>query len=76
MMAELVLQLIQRTPGEKLTTIQDDNAEQDHKLKPWQMYFSGQFSDLFKQDGKIRFYKVQAEFIANLVLIQQTGKEC
>ena len=49
-------------------------AETDDDLNDWQKHFSKQFHHLFRRVGRIRNYKVQAEFFRNLVPIQQKGR--
>ena len=43
-------------------------------MDSWQTYFSKQFSNLFSRVGKIRSYKVAAEFFENLAPVQQKGR--
>ena len=43
---------------------------EDEQMDQWQSYFS----KLFTRVGKIRNYKVQAEFFKNLVPVQQKGR--
>ena len=43
-------------------------------LDDWQKHFSRQFHHLFRRVGRIRNYKLQAEFFKNLVPIQQKGR--
>ena len=46
----------------------------DDDLDDWQKHFSKQFHHLFRRVGRIRNYKVQAEFFKTLVPIQQKGR--
>ena len=46
----------------------------DNDLDDWQTHFSKQFQHLFRRVGRIRNYKVQAEFFKNLTPIQQKGR--
>ena len=62
------------TPVEHVMTIQDDNAESDHKIQQWQEYFNTQFSNLFKWVGEVRSDKIQAEFFASLMPVLQKGR--
>ena len=43
-------------------------------MDPWQLYFSRLVPKLFTRIGKIRNYKVQAEFFKNFVPVQQKGR--
>ena len=43
-------------------------------MDPWQQYFSKLVQKIFTRIGKIRNYKVQAEFFKNLVPVQQKGR--
>ena len=71
-MSHLGLQLVQRKTGQDLMSIQDAVGEDDEvQFEKWQDYFSKLFSSQFKWVGKIRNYKVQAEFFNNLIPIQQ-----
>ena len=71
-MVELWLQLVQKKPAHKVMSIQDESDSDDgNELEKWQDYFSELSSNLFIRVGKIRNYKVRAEFFANLMLIQQ-----
>ena len=47
---------------------------QDGELNLRQNYFSQQFSNFFIGVGKIRNYKVQAEFFEKLTPVQQKGR--
>ena len=44
------------------------------ELDSWQTYFSKQFSNLFNRVGKIRNYKLQAEFFENFIPVKQKGR--
>ena len=46
----------------------------DEQMDPWQLYFSKLFPKLFTRIGKIKNYKVQAEFFKTLVPVQQNGQ--
>ena len=43
-------------------------------IRPWQTYFSKQLNNLFHRVGKIKNYKVLAEFFETLTPIQQKGR--
>ena len=78
-MPNLGLQIVQRTPEEKVLSAQGeqpgDKAEgEEDSLDPWQTYFSKQFNNLFHRVGKIKNYKVHAEFFETLTPIQQKGR--
>ena len=76
-MPQLGLQLVQQSPGEQIMSIGEENQdalEPERELDSWQTYFSKQFSNLFSRVGKIRNYKVQAEFFENLTPVQQKGR--
>ena len=48
--------------------------ETDNDLDDWQKHFRQRFHHLFHRVGRIRNYKVQAEFFKNLTPIQQKGR--
>ena len=76
-MHQLGLQLVQQSPGEQIMSIGEGNQnalEPEGELDSWQTYFSKQFSNIFSRVGKIRNYKVQAEFYENLTPVQQKSK--
>ena len=63
LMPNLGLQLVQRKPGQEVMSIQEIVGDEgESQLEKWQDYFSKLFSNLFNGVGKIRNYKVQAEF--------------
>ena len=77
LMPQLGLQLVQQTPGDQIMSIGEgshDALEPEGELDSWQTYFSKQFSNLFSRVGKIRNYKVAAEFFENLTPVQQKGR--
>ena len=77
LMPQLGLQLVQQTPGDQIMSIGEENQdalESEGELDSWQSYFSKQFSNLFNRVGKIRNYKVQAEFFENLTPVKQKGR--
>ena len=79
LMPNLGLQTVQRTPEEKVMSVQGEQpgAEtigEEDPLDPWQTYFSKQFNNLFQRVGKIENYKVHAEFFETLMPIQQKGR--
>ena len=41
-------------------------TEEEDSLDPWQTYFSKQFNNLFNRVGKIKNYKVHADFFRNV----------
>ena len=72
---QLGLQLVQQSPpGDQIMSIDEVDPEPsmpEGELDSWQTYLSKQFSNLFNRLGKIRNYKVQAEFFENLIPVQQ-----
>ena len=83
LMGKLGLQLMQADPRGEVMNIQgaEDNSckeghdePEDEQMDQWQSYFSKLFPKLFTRVGKIRNYKVQAEFFKNLVPVQQKGR--
>ena len=67
LMPELGLQLVQKTPGERVMEIHYEHAEGEYaegenNLDQWQDFFSKQFSKLFTRINKLRNHKVRAEF--------------
>ena len=76
LMPELVLMLVQAQSAKGVHSIQshESTVETDDDLDDWQKHFSRQFHHLFRRVGRIRNYKVQAEFFKNLVPIQQKGR--
>ena len=74
-MSHLGLHLVQRKPGQEVMSIQETVGDEGvSQLEKWQDYFSKLFSNLFNRVGKIRNYKVKAEFSNNLITIQQKGR--
>ena len=77
LMPQLGLHLVQQSPGKQIMFIEEGNQdalEPEGELDSWQTCFSKQFSNLFSRVGKIRNYKVQAEFFENLTPVQQKGR--
>ena len=77
MLPQSGLQLVQQTPGDQIMSVDEEPKEEtrrDLEFDSWQNYFSEQFSNLFKLVGKIKNYKVQAEFLENLTPIQKKGR--
>ena len=83
LMGKLGLQLMQADPRGDVMNIQgaeDISCKEGHdepeeeQMDQWQSYFSKLFPKLFTRVGKIRNYKVQAEFFKNLVPVQQKGR--
>ena len=79
LMPNLGLQLLQRTPEQKVMSVQGEQpgaetSSKEDSLDPWQTYFSEQFDNLFHRIGKIKNYKVQADFFETLTPIQQKGR--
>ena len=75
-MPNLGLQIVQRTPEQKVMSVQGkqpgaETSSEEDSLNPWQTYFSKQFDNLFHRVGKIKNYKVQAEFFETSTPIQQ-----
>ena len=71
LMPNLGLQIVQRTPEQKVMSVQGEQPEaetssEEYSLDPWQTYFSKQFNNFFHRVGKIKDYKVQAEFFETL----------
>ena len=79
LMPNLGLQIVQRTPEEKVMSVQGEQpgaetTREDDSLDPRQTYFSEQFNNRFHRVGKIKNYKVHAEFFETLTPIQQKGR--
>ena len=84
LMGKLGLQLMQADPrgavmnirGMENNTCEKERAEEpeNEQMDPWQQYFSKLFPILFTRIGKMRNYKVQAEFFITLVPVQQKGR--
>ena len=76
LMQELGLMLVRAPAGQGVHNIQKqvDAAEQGEDLDDWQNHFTKQFYKFFHRVGRIRNYKVQAEFFKNLMPIQQKGR--
>ena len=69
---------MQRTPLDQVMSIGEEDTEasrQEGELDSWQTYFSKQYSNLFNRIGKIRNYKMQADFFENLTPVQQKGRD-
>ena len=74
LMSHLGLHLEQRKLGQELMSIQETVGDKgESQLEKWQDYFCKLFSNIFSRMGKIRNYKVQTEFLNNLIPIQQKG---
>ena len=78
-MPNLGLQIVQRTPEQKVMSVQGkqlgaETSSEEDSLDPWQTYFSKQFDNLFHRVGKIKSYKVQAEFFETSTPIQQKSR--
>ena len=79
LMPNLGLQIVQRTPEEKVMSVQGEQPgaetpSEEDSLDPWQTYFSKQINNLFHRVGKIKSYKVHAEFFETLTTKQQKGQ--
>ena len=76
LMPALGLMLVQAPPTKGVNSIhsQEGTLETDNDLDDWQKHFGKQFHHLFCRVGRIRNYKVQAEFFKNLTPIQQKGR--
>ena len=75
----LGLQIVQKTPEESVMSVQSDQSaaeatEVEDSLEHWQTYFSKQFENLFNRVGKIKNYRVHADFFETLTPIQQKGR--
>ena len=78
LMTQLGLQLVHQSPGDQIMSIGEENQdalEPEGELDSWKTYFSQQFPNLFNRVGKIRNYKVQAEFFENLTQSNRKGVE-
>ena len=76
LMPALGLMLVQAPPTKGVNSIHshEGTLETDNDLDDWQKHFGKQFHHLFCRVGRIRNYKVQAEFFKNLTPIQQKGR--
>ena len=79
LMPNLGLQIVQKAPEENVMSVQGEkpgveSTEGEGSLDPWQIYFSKQFNNLFNRVGKIKSYKVHADFFETLTPIQQKGR--
>ena len=75
----LGLQIVQKASEENVMSVQGEHfgaevTEGEDSLDPWQIYFSKQFNNLFNRVGKIKNYKVHADFFETLTPIQQKGR--
>ena len=80
LMPNLGLQIVQRAPEEKVMSVQGEPpgaeaTEEEDSLDTYQIYFSKQFNNLFNRVGKIKNYKVHADFFETLTPIQQKGRK-
>ena len=75
-MPELGLMLVEAPAEQGVDNIQKhgDIVEQDENHDDWQKHFSKQFHHLLHRVGRIRNYKMQAEFSKKLIPIQQKGR--
>ena len=75
LMPALGLMLVQAPLTEGVNSIhsKEGTVATDNDLDDWQKHFNKQFHHLFRRVGRIRNYKVQAEFFKNLTPIQQKG---
>ena len=79
LMPNLGLQIVQRTPEEKVMSVQEERPGHETTSKedssdPWQTYFSKQFNNLFHRVSQIKTYKVHADFFETLTTIQRKGR--
>ena len=76
LMSALGLMLVQAPSTEGVNSIhsKEGTVSTDNDLDDWQTHFSKQFQHLFRRVGRIRNYKVQADFFKNLTPIQQKGR--
>ena len=76
LMPALGLMLVQAPSVKGVHSLQSHGStvETDDDLDDWPKHFSKQFHHLFRRVGRIRNYKVQAEFFKKLVPIQQKGR--
>ena len=76
LMPSLGLMLVQApsTEGVKSIHTTEGTVAMDNDLDEWQTHFCKQFQHLFHRVGRIRNYKVQADFFKNLTPIQQKGR--
>ena len=71
LMTNLGLQIVQRTPEEKVISVQEEQlgaetTSEEDSLDPWQTYLSKQFNNLFHRVVKTKNYKVHAEIFETL----------
>ena len=74
LMPNLGLQIVQKTPEENVMSVQSDQSaaeatEVEDSLDHWQTYFSKQFENFFNRVGKIKNYRVHADFFEKLTPI-------
>ena len=79
LMPNLGLQIVQKAPEENVMSVQGEEpgaeaTEEKDSLDPWQIYFSKQFKNHFNSVGKMKNYKVHADFFETLTPIQQKGR--
>ena len=79
LMPNLGLQIVQMAPEGNVMSVQSDQGtveetDVEDSLDNWQIYFSKQFENLFNRVGKIKNYKVHADFFETLTPIQQKGR--
>ena len=73
-MPHLRLQIVRKPDQEVMSIREPVGNDGESQLEKWQDYFSKLFPNLFNRVGKIRSYKVQAEFFNKLIPIQQNGR--
>ena len=71
LMPNLGLQIVQKAPEENSMSVQGEQpgaeaTEGEDSLDPWQISFSRQFNNIFNKVGKIKNYKVHADFFETL----------
>ena len=79
LMPNLGLQIVQKTPEQKVMSVQGEQpgAERssvEKSLDPWQTYYSKQFINLFRRVNKIKNYKVQTELFETLHQYNKKGR--
>ena len=70
---------VQKTPEENVMSVESDQSaaeatEVEDSLDHWQTYVSKQFENFFNRVGKIKNYRVHADFFETLTPIQQKGR--
>ena len=81
LMPNLGLQIVQKAPEENVMSVQGEQpgaeaTEGEGSLDLWQIYFRNQSNNIFNRVGKIKNYKLHADFFETLTRFNKKDEEC